>query len=144
MNGLCLQARVRHAGFCPRERLVDGRLAAKSACLMGVYAREVRLATKTVFHWTSGFVQEREPPSLRGGKLGKGVGKQTTPFPKFKRFRLSASFRKGLRLCPTIFLKLQGCPRFKNNSDISYRRRRPIVRQPDFPHLRGARFSGLP
>ena len=44
----------------------------------------------------------------------RGAGKQTTPSPKCKRLRLSASFCKGSRLCPTMFLKQQGVPASTN------------------------------
>ena len=54
-------------------------------------------------------------------RLRRGFGgKQTTPLSKRKRLLLSASFCKGFRLCPTLFLKQQGCPRFKIIAEFSF------------------------
>ena len=46
-RGFVCKHETRHAGFCPRKRPADGRLAAKSACLMGVYDHDVCAATKS-------------------------------------------------------------------------------------------------
>ena len=126
-------------GFCPRGRVPNPKRAQALRLSQVPHLCEAR---SSGLLWTSGFAQEREPPSLRGGKLGKGVGKQTTPYPKQKRSLLSASFCIGLRLCPTIFLKLQGCPPLYLSSD--YCRCPNPCHQLQVPHLRGARSSGLP
>ncbi len=58
------------------------------------------------------FAQEARRRACEAAKHGKGSGEQTTPNPELKRFRLSASFCKGLRLCPTFFLNYKGAPAY--------------------------------
>ena len=81
---------------------------------MGGVIKDSTRAASTFLRGRAGFIPRfwrGPPPSLLGGWLGKGTGKQTTPISECKRSLLPASFRKGLRLCPTILLKQHGCLR---------------------------------